>query len=525
MPTLTAGNLSRTIWGMPATPAPKQMGFFSRLIASVFGSNDPEWQRERALHLLEKDLKHIRPRFYNPSQRLLDPPFARFLHELYRAFSPAQAMLRGAEASAALRLITVELALTEEQQRIRERLSDQSLVERAKTVEAGSLAEQVRGELAQFARGFDAETIQTVDARYNNLAALLDLVNYDYWVFLRKFDLAFPEHDLAYKPTFKAIAVEGGLDELKDLLEVVPVLDPQADWEPVLNVLKEYKGVEVVTRDSMRRVLLLLREVQHTGVLLGIVRHASGNPAYRAAARHHRERIVEAFLTKHRSQVELVLQKLMHASTTQRIGALVRQVFGADKIPTLKNYSEASNAIFTGRLLGGYLLATPLGYLDAFLRDCLETQLRSLVDFLVIKGQWASMQPSQQMSGSFHELLKVSEAIAKFDADLAGDGDIGRKIRAVLLRADKDRKALADLRPLLQRVNDTARGMLGSARNHFVALAKVLKLVYDDSARPHPEEVVNWADLQAGTDRDLRGLVAAAYKRIYNFMQLMQSYT
>ena len=297
----------------PNTPAPKKMGFLSRLFASVFGSNDPEWQRERALHLLEKDLKRIRPRFYNPSQRLLEPAFARFLHELYRTFAPAQAVLRGAEASAALRLITVELALTEEQQQLRERLSDQSLTDRAKTVEAGVLAEQVRGELARFTQGFDAETIKTVDARYNNLAALLDLVTYDYWVFLRKFDLAYPEHDLVYKPAFKAIGVEGGLDELKDLLEVVPVIDPQADWDPVLDVLKEYKGVDIITRDGMRRVLQLLREVQRTGVLLGIVRHASGNPGYRATARHHRERIVEPFLSKHRSQVELVLQKLSQA--------------------------------------------------------------------------------------------------------------------------------------------------------------------------------------------------------------------
>ena len=509
---------------MPPASAPKKMGFLPRLLASVFGSNDPEWQRERALHLLEKDLKRIRPRFYNPSQRLLEPALARFLHELYRVFAPARAQLQAAEASAALRLITVELALTEEQQLLRERLSDQSLVDRAKTVEAATLVEQARGELAEFAKGFDADMVKAVDARYNNLAALLDLVTYDYWVFLRKFDLAYPEHDLAYKPVFKAIGVEGGLDALKDLLEVVPLVDPQAEWDPVLDVLKEYKGADVIARDGMRRVLQLLREVQRTGVLLGIVRHASGNPGYRAAARHHRERIVEAFLAKQRSQVELVLQKLVRASTTQRIGALVRQVFGADKAPTLRNYSEAANAVFTGRLLGGYVHAAPLGYLDAFLHDCLGNQLRSLVDFLVIKGQWASMQPSQQMSGSFHELLKVSEAIAAFDADLAADGDVGRKIRAVLLRAEKDRKALAELRPILQRVNDQARGMVASATTHFVALAKVLKLVYDDSARPHPEQVVNWEDLQAGTDRDLRGLVAAAYKRIYNFMQLMQNY-
>jgi hypothetical protein len=508
---------------MPTLPPPKKMGFLSRLLASVFGSNDPALQRERALHLLEKDLKRIRPRFYNPSQRLLEPAFARFLHELYRILAPARAVLQGGEASAALRLITVELALTEEQQQLRERLSDQSLNDRVKTVEPAVLAEQARGELAQFTRGFDAELIKAVDARYNSLAALLDLIRYDYWVFLRKFDLAFPEHDLAYKPSFKAIGVEGALDELKDLLEVVPMIDPQAEWDPVLDVLKDYKDVDLIGRDGMRRLLAALREVQRTGVLLGIVRHAAGDPGYRAIARPHRERIVESFLTKHRSQVELQIQKLLQAKTSQRIGALVRQIFSSDTVPPLEHYSEKANAAFTGRLLGGYLHTAPLAYLHAFLQDCLRNQLRSLVDFLVIKGKWASMQPSQQMSEAFHELLKISEAIPKFDADLAADGDVGRKIHAILLRADKDRKVLAELRPLLQRVNDQARGMVSSAATHFVALGKVLKLVYDDSARPHPEQVVNWKDLQTGTDRDLRGMVAAAYKRLFNFMQLMQN--
>ncbi|HSV93525.1 MAG TPA: DUF5312 family protein [Desulfobacterales bacterium] len=509
---------------MPPTPTPKKMGFLARLIATVFGSNDPEWQRQRALLLLAKDLRRLRPRFYNPSDRLLEPAFARFLHDLFRTLAPANAVLRGAETSGALRLITVELGMSEEQQQLRERLSDQALAERAKTVEPSLLVDQAREELARFAAGFDAETIRGIDARFNRLAALLDLINYDYWLFLRKFDLAFPEHDLAYKPTFRAIRVDGALDEVKDLLEVVPVIDPQADWEPILAVLKEYKGIDLISRDAMRRLLAALREVQRTGVLLGIVRHASGNPSYRPVVRPHRERIVEAFLAKNRSQAELLLQKIAQRQTTQRIGGLVRQVFGADTVEPLEHYSERANAAFTGRMIGGYLHAAPLAYLRAFLHDSLQAQLRDIVDFLIIKGRWAAPQPSQQLSEAFHELLKISEAIPRFDAELAADGDVGRRMHAILVRADKERKTLAELRPLLQRVNDQARGMVTTASTHFVSLARVLKLVYDDSARRVPEQVVNWKDLVAGSDKDLRGLVAAAYKRIYGFMQLMANY-
>jgi hypothetical protein len=318
--------------------------------------------------------------------------------------------------------------------------------------------------------------------------------------------------------------VDGALDEVKDLLEVVPVIDPQADWDTVLAVLKEYKGIDLVSRDAMRRLLAALREVQRTGVLLGIVRHASGNPSYRPVVRPHRERIVEAFLARNRSQAELLLQKIAQTRTTQRIGGLVRQVFGADTVEPLEHYSERANAAFTGRMVGGYLHAAPLAYLRAFLRDSLQAQLRDIVDFLIIKGRWAAPQPSQQLSDAFHELLKISEAIPRFDADLAADGDVGRRMHAILVRADKERKALAELRPLLQRVNDQARGMVTTASTHFVALARVLKLVYDDSARRVPEQIVNWKDLVAGSDKDLRGLVAAAYKRIYGFMQLMQNY-
>jgi hypothetical protein len=509
---------------MPETPAPKKMGFLRRLAATLFGSDDPEWQRLKALHLLEKDLKRIRPRFYNPTERLLEPAFARFLHELYHTFAPARALLGGEETHAALRLITVELALTEEEQQLRERFSDASIAERAKTVDAGVLTGEVSAELARFAEGFDADRIRAVDTRYNHLTALLDLITCDIWVLLRKFDLGYPEHDLSYKPSFSAIRVEGGLDGLKDLLEVVPVVDPQAEWDPVLDVLREYKGVDVIARDGMRRLAAVLRDVQRTGVLLGIVRHASGNPAYRPIVRPHRQHVVEPFLAKQRSQVELLVQRLSQARASERIGGLVRQVFGSDAVTPLENYSEGGNAIFTGRLLGGYLHTVPLAYLNAFLRDCLRREIRSLVDFLIIKGRWAAPQPSQQMSEAFHELLKISEDIPKFDADLAEGGDIGRRLHAILVRVEKDRKLLTELRPLLQRVNDHAHTMVTSASTHLVALARVLKLVYDDSARKTPEQVVNWKDLQAGSDRDLRGMVAGAYKRIYNFMQLMQNY-
>jgi hypothetical protein len=339
---------------------------------------------------------------------------------------------------------------------------------------------------------------------------------------LRKFDPGMPEGDFDWKLHFRPIAAAGIADLLKDFLEVLPMVDPDADWDVILEALKEYKGAETISREAMRRVAQLVREVQRSGVMLGIVRHIERNPAYRPMVKTHRERIVAPYLTRFKNQAEQAVQRLAQSRNEQKVSGLVAQVFGTATVRQLDNYCDDANNLFTGRLAGGYTHTVPVAYLRAFLADILKGDARSLVDLLVIRGKWADTQPSQQMSEAFHELLKVAEALGRFDHSLGEDGELGGRIRAALARSEKDRRALVDLRPVIARANEQAKQMTASALVHTVALARVLKLVYDDTGRPHTEQLLNWRELQSGTDRNLRSFIAGVYRRIYAFVQLMQ---
>ena len=141
--------------------------------------------------------------------------------------------------------------------------------------------------------------------------------------------------------------------------------------------------------------------------------------------------------------------------------------------------------------------------------DYLPKSIREVVDLLIIKGKWANNQPSQQMSEAFHQLLKVSEKIGRFDADLAEDGELGRRLKTIALRAERDRKAIVQLRMALQQVNDEARTMIGDSVQHFVAIARVLKLAHEDIGKPNPAFLVNWKELKPASDKDLRVVIAA----------------
>jgi hypothetical protein len=128
------------------------------------------------------------------------------------------------------------------------------------------------------------------------------------------------------------------------------------------------------------------------------------------------------------------------------------------------------------------------------------------------------------MSEAFHQLLAMSEQIARFDADLSEDGERGRRLKTIALRTERDRKAVVQLRMALQQVNDDARTMIGDSVQHFVSIARVLKLAHEDIGKASPALLVNWRELKPSSGQDLRVLIAAVYKKIYNFVQLLQMY-
>ena len=503
---------------------PAQSGGFIDWLASLFLSDDPERQKQRRLKEIVAELRRARPRYYNPSQSTAEPALGRFFWDMYRAFAAGQILLKGAETSSALKATLVDLTLTKEELALRESLTEASINERSRKADPAALSAEVHADLKRFLDRFDVDSTAEIDALYNRLLVLLDLIGFDYYFLLRKFDEGLPERDFTYAPRFAAIDGSHVLEELQDFLEILPNVDPDADWDRMLAVLKAHRGVEVVGRDGLRKALQGIREIQRTGVLLKIVRCQAQNPEWKPMVRVHHEKIVEPYLAKIKAEAETTAEKVAAGRRNQKIEQLARAVFGTGAVTRLANYSENVNPELSQKLLGGFSHVAPLNYLRAFLTDYLPTSIREVVDLLLIKGKWTNKETSQQMSEAFHQLLKQSETIALFDEDLAEDGETGRRLKTFALRTERDRKALVQLRVTLRQINDEAHAMISDSVQHLVGIARVLKVAHDDVVRPNPTLLMNWKDLKPSMDRDIRGLIATVYQRIYNFVQLMQMY-
>ncbi len=502
--------------------APKPQSFFARIFSVFSGGNDPEREKKRQLKDIEKQLKKAHYKFYKPRGEEVLPGLAKFFHEIYQVVGPVQLLIQHAESSGVLKNIIIETYLTDVQIELKERLTEEAIRERVKTTETKQLSSEIKEELVTFFSAFDNQKVKEINATYNLLSVFLDLVHFDYYFFLKKFDSGMPERDFVYHPKFEAINGEYVSEDLKEFSQIMALVDREADWDRLFDILKCYRNVEVISRQNWRKVLQSIRNVRKDGILSLIIKHLDKDPFYKGTVKVPNEKIVEPYLTKIKTQTELSIQKILQEKRNSKIEMLTKNVFGTTAVSRMKNYTEKTNLMFSKKMLGGFTYIAPLNYLKAFLLDYFKKDVREIVNLLLIKGQWTTNLTSQQLSESFHHIMSVSEELLKFDDSVGEEGILGSKLRTALKRSDRDKNSVVVVRQILKEINDKAKAMIDETAQNLIFIGKVLKSVLEDyKADPH-EILLNWKEIDLASENKVTEVLTELYKKLYYFVQLLQ---
>jgi len=497
-------------------------GFLQRLFSLLGGEEDPLKARRRLLRDVAKQLKGSRYKFYRPKDGEALPGVAFFLHEIYTIVGPGQSIIDRAESSSVLKTIIIESALDAKQLELNRYLSEEAIGDRAATMGAKELAADLKQKLLSYFAIFDADRVRHINSVHETLSVFLELLRFDYHYFLKKFDPHLPEHDPKYLPHFVQINGEYIVEELKDFLSVMYLIDLNADWDSLFAVLSEYRQVEIVSRSGWQRLLKLIGDVRRSRVLELVVKYAEHDPYYKVKVVNLAENIVEEHLAKIRATAENAVQKMSQKNRERKVEMLTTSVFGAPPGERMKNYNEKANALFSQRLVGNYLYAPHLNCLKAFLLDYFKKDIREIADLLLVRGRWSTPLMSQQLSEAFHILLETSDELLAFDESLSETGDTGIRIHGLLRRADRDKAALKILREVIKEINDTALEMIQKSAKYLVVMGKNFKIVLEDQGKSVRELLLNWKEIEAVSDGKIKAKVIDAYKKIYYFIQLLQ---
>ena len=498
--------------------------FFNRLFSILFSSTDPEKEKRKILKEIGRQFKKQRFKFYKPKGEEAQAGLAKFFYEIYKVLGPAQIFLENARASGVLKSIIIESALDNAQKVLMNDLSEEAIRERAKETESKLLAAEMKEKLIAFFSAFDAGKVKKIEHTHMSLINMLELINFDYYFLLKKFDSSLPERDFIYNPRFESINGDYVSEDLKDFLSIIHHFNKQIEWQELFDVLNAYKSHEVIGTQSFKKMYNNLEEVRKSGVLELMVRHIDANPYFKVTVYSSSERIVEEFLNKIRTTTEITMQKILKERQNQKIDKLLHLIFGTTAVSRLKYYTEKANIAFSKKMLGGFIYTDPLNYLKAFLLDYFKRDIREIVDVLLIRGKWAATLMSQQLSESFHVLMEISSQLILFDESLSEEGEQGIAIKNALKKSERDKNAGVILRQLLKEKNDTAKGMINESAQALIVIGKNLKLLIEDYDK-HPHEVImNWRAINSVVNNKMKSQLMEIYRKVYYFVQLLQFY-
>ncbi|MEE8440459.1 MAG: DUF5312 family protein [Spirochaetia bacterium] len=514
-----------------SSPAPPQkdsgqLSFFRRLVALLFGGDDPEREKRRQLKQVATELSRQKFKFYKPRSREALGALSKFFFEVYRVVAPAQTLLQGSEDSNALKTVLIENHQNEQQRAARERFADEAIRAAATKMPPTELVAEIKDAMGSYVSGFDSATIKRINDTYTLVRQLIAIVRFDYYFMLRKFDSSMLEGAYNQAPRSEPINAEYISDDIKDFLEVLLPLVYDADWDTALDVLQQYRGAEVIHPAEWKKLLRSLSSVARSGILVQIVQHVDENPGYKPMVQLERAHIVETYLNLLKTRVEGLMQKLMQERRGQRVQQAVAAVFGPGPVQRTKHYTEEANAAFTKKMISGFVHTEAVNYLAAFLLDHLRVDVRLLVsEIFIVRAQWTDNTISGQLSEEFYAALNLAEEVDQFDLSLSDSGELGIKLRKASGPVKgSDPKTARLLRQVVHDINERALNLITESASHIIAVGRFIKTLIEDYERQTPEIITNWKELEAQSAEPLKSQMLAVYKKIYDFIKLIQMF-
>lgn len=500
-----------------------QNGVMGWLISLFAGASDPARDRKRQLKALAKEFTKVRYKFYRPKGSVALPSLAKFFYEIYRITANASVIMTGADKSQTLKNLAIEHFFDDGQKELLDRLTEESIRERAKTIDPKTLAAQLKDDMVNFFSSLDSQLLQKINHNYTLITRFLKFISFDYYFVLKKFDSSLSERNFVSTPKFDQIDGSYIVDDIKDFQEVGLQIDRQEDWETALTILFTFKNLDVVDRGDWTKLVNLVSAVNASGILTLVVQHAGQDPYYKAVTDTSMNRIVEPYTEKIRSQVEQTIVKILNERRDAQVDKLTQVVFGTKDVQRTKNYNDRANMLFSKKASSGYLHTAPMNYSKAFLLDYFKKDVRELHELILIRGKWTTNVLSQQVSDTYYQIMAISDTILAFDESLSEEKELGAKMRKAMSRVvDKDMSSANALRQILNEINDQALKLVNEAAVLLINFGKALKMILEDYDRKDHEIIINWKELESLSEQPLKARISEVYKKFYYFIQLIQ---
>jgi len=479
-------------------------------------------EKQNMLKGIGKELSQNKyAKFFRVRSEEVDPSFSAFLFSVYKIIYPIKEFYKDEKKLAKLKGLVVESCIDKNIQETIRQLDNATLDEKIKTMTGENVIAEIQANVEKLVNQFDQDKIYTVNRRYELAGALGQFIRYNFAGFFKRFDNHFADGSFIIEPKFPAIKAILIVDQVGDFLTVTQPLKPEDDWAGLLNLLKACEGKDLVNVDQFCMMIKTIREIHMSKILELMIQYTLRNPVWQWKHSSIRETAGDDWLDAKKAEAYAYIAKINNAKKNNQIKMLLNQIFESSDLSRLENYTVQNSEAYRRKRVDYFQYAEGLNYLKAFIDDYIVKEIKEVCDILLIRGQWTNNNMSKEMSEAMHQLEAAIEKITVLDNVMGEDGADGSRLRAAMLRVDRDPTQARYINVIVGKNNDQALDIISEAVQYMIVIGKHMKNLIEDIQKKHPELLINWRELNLASKEPLPQRMVADFKKINYFVQLM----
>jgi hypothetical protein len=499
-------------------------GIIDKVFSLIAGDNDPDEDRRVFLRQVLKNLTQSKyAKFYRLRTEEVDPSFAYFLHDIYKIVLPLRFFTQNRNLLERVKQITVEAYLDKASFEVARRIQPDTVSKMIEKADPQELTRCLEADLDTLSAAFNAKRTGGINHTYGLISACIRFVSFDFAVILKQFDSGFIVGDPNYIPKFTAVKAVNLVKAIESFRGAAAPLCAEEDWKVALGILKTaLKGIELIAYDRWQNLVLVLRDVQMSNIMDLMIQATLKDPVWQPRSVRAEENLAKNWIETKREEIRRLIDGIVLNQREAEISSLAVAVFGTSDISRLNYYTLTENEIFKRNNLDGFVYVAGLNYLYAFMTDYVCRELLELCDILLVRGQWTNIALSREMSESYHNLKDFNAAIEEFDENLSDTGKDGPRLRAALLRVDRDQLQSRYVNSITASIDERAQELIESANQSLALINKHLKNLREDLTKSPHEMIINWKELNLASKTLLSQRLEEAVAKLDPFTRLLQ---
>ncbi len=500
----------------------KSENVFDKFIEFITGFSSEERVKIRKLKDINKKLKHLKFKFYNNKKDLISDTFLYYIYDLYRLSQNFTKYINIKTHSKSIKLILFEIFSTDKQKKFLEKFEKGLINEKIKKGDdKKAVISQIQNDLNEYISSFSKEISNKINVSYNQIEDLSNIITYDWFFLLHKFDSEITESNFNYKPNFEDIEGKYIIDELVVINDYIESIDFDREWKYV------YEYIKYITQDDglikiLNKIIQKCKVLKRDHYLLLIIKLINKDPFFKPKLFTSKTFIVEDYLTNFKIEVRKSIDFVIKDIKRDRIVKLLLNIFHKTSIMRLKFYNEKLNDFLNKKGFYGFKYIEPLNYLKAFLLDYCKGIIKSRIDFLLIKGTWSTKNISLEYSTLLIEFNRLSDKLLEFDNSLAEDEYYGKSIRQLAFVVTRDPGAKNMMRKTIINVDSEAEKLLFESVKLFNTALNKMKFLIEDKKLKLPKMIINFHKLEWEFPEKIEEGLNDIYNKLHNFIILIK---